>query len=665
MSAAGRAYGLAAITAFVGAGLLFAVQPIIARAVLPAFGGTAAVWTVALLFFQALLLAGYGYAHLVARLPGPRAVALHVALLAASLLTLPITPAPAPLGAWPALHLLALLTASVGAPYLLLSATAPLLQARAASRSATPYRLYAWSNAGSIAGLVAYPLLVEPALGVRGQTVGWSILYAAFAALMALTLGASRAAPPAPAQGPRPPRRVRALWLGLSATGVALLMSVSDAIAADLTVTPLFWVVPLLLFLLTFVLAFGAERLAARRWWFPLGALGLLALVALQNAGWRAPWAAQLCGYCFGLFAGCMALHGELARRRPEPGRLTVFYLHTAVGGALGGLLVALVAPALVPLHVELPLTLLAGYGLCAVSAWPDRDPRRAPEGPRLLLGAGALLLAIGGARPLVERASGDVRLYRGFFGALQVERYRTDDPQRTVVNLLDGRISHGFQRLAPDRRREPTAYFAPHTGVGRALSRPSAGPRRVGVVGLGAGTLAAYARPGDRFDFYEINPDVVTVARRDFTFLADAPDPPAVILGDGRQQLAARPPQGYDLLILDAFSGDAIPAHLLTREAARLYLGHLRPGGLWLVNVSNHHAALGRVVRGHAAALGLAWTRVRARARSPLGPYFSDWMILAADPAALADLPPPPDEALPPPVDWTDDFAPLWPILK
>lgn len=640
------AYALAALTALWGAGLLFAVQPMIARALLPPFGGTAAVWTTSLLFFQALLLAGYAYAHRIARLPGPRAAAVHGGLLALSLLTLPITPdPPAAIDSRPALQLLGVLLASVGAPYTLLAATAPLLQARVAARSATPYRLYAWSNAGSIAGLVLYPLVIEPAVGVGAQTAGWSWLYAGFCGSMALWVLGSRAAPPVAPAGPAPSRRARLLWVGLSATGVALLMSVTDAIAADLTVTPLFWVVPLLLFLLTFVIAFGA-RPGGRRLWFPVGLLGLAALVALQNAGWRAPWSAQVGGYCFGLFAGCMAVHGELARRAPDPGRLTAFYLHMALGGALGGLGVALVAPLVFPLHVELPVAMVAAFALCAGSAWRDRPPQMAVEGPRLLLAAAGLALAAGGAWPVVERLRGDVTLYRSFFGTLQVKRYRGG----MLVNLMDGRISHGFQRMGA-RRRQPTAYFVPHSGVGQVLS--AAGPgRRVGVVGLGAGTLAAYGRPGDVFDFYEINPDVVTVARSDFTFLADSAAAVRVFVGDGRRLLAGSDAT-YDVLVLDAFSGDAIPAHLLTREAFGVYVGRLEAGGVLAVNVSNHHADLARVVRGLAGVYRLRWRRVRAKAGSPLGVYYSDWMVLGGEGETGGGM------------VWTDDFAPLWPILK
>lgn len=673
---------LPALAAAVGAALLFSVQPIIARCLLPTFGGTAAVWTTCLLFFQSLLLVGYAYAHALARAAGGRALAVHGVLLLASLALLPITPDAEPIDPTAATEqLLLALTVAVGLPYTLLSATAPLLQARAAAaEQARPYRLYAWSNAGSIGGLLAHPLLIEPALGAQAQTFGWSVAYGGFAALMIAALVTTRAAHAAAAAGPRPDRGTRALWVGLTATGVALLMSVTDAISLDLTVTPLFWVVPLLLYLLTFVIAFGRPEWAAARWWLPGGLIAAAGLMALVNVGWRAPWMIQLGGYWVALFAGCMALHGALVRLRPEPGRLTAFYLHTAAGGALGGVLVALVGPALSPAPVELPLAVLCGYGLVIAAERRRRaaardevaeeaagdapaERWRSADGPRLLLIAGALSLLAAGATPTWRRVQGDTDLYRGFYGALQVKRYRADEPRRGIVHLLDGRISHGYQRLDPTRRREATAYFAPQTGIGRVLSRAQPTPRRVGIVGLGAGTLAAYARPGDAFVFFEINPDVASIAEAHFSFLADAPSPVEVVLGDGRQSLAARPPQGYDVLVLDAFSGDAIPAHLLTREAMELWLSHLRDDGVLAINVSNHHADLARVVRAHAATFALSFTRVRARARSPLGPYFSDWMLLARDPSALAELPPPP-AAADDMIEWTDDFSPLLPIL-
>ncbi|MCA9538188.1 MAG: fused MFS/spermidine synthase [Myxococcales bacterium] len=665
MSAADRFVGLVAA---LGAGLLFLVQPMAAAALLPAYGGGAAVWTTCLLFFQALLLAGYAYAHALDRRAGRQGVRLHALLLLASLITLPIVPgtwaAPA-MGEAPVLSLLRALTLTVGAPFFLLSATAPLLQARAAARGAAmPYRLYAWSNAGSLLGLLAHPVVLAPNLGLRAQAWVWSALYSAFAALMIGVLWRSRRVPsPAPV-GPPPTWLTRLLWLGLSGCGAALLVAVSATLAEDLTVTPLFWVAPLGLYLASFVLAFGPAWATARRITAPALVAAVLALSALLHLGWRAHWGVQIALAGVGLFGGCLAAHGEVARRRPDPGRLTAFYLYLSAGGALGGLAAGLLGRLLFALPVELPATLVALFALYAFAALRDAQrsaPLRRWRGPWMLVIAATLGLSFAVAVPLWRRARGGAELYRSFFGTLQVKHY----PEAGVVGLLDGRISHGFQYTDPARRREPTAYFVPQSGIGRLLAAPGP-PRAIGVIGLGAGTLAAYLRAGDRLDFFEINPDVRTAATRHFTWLADAPVAPQVVLGDGRRALGERPPQGYAVLAVDAFSGDAIPAHLLTREAVALYLSHLRPDGVLAVNVSNRHADLARVVRAHSLHFGLQLRRVRARARSPFGPYDSDWMLLARGPEPLAGLPElAEDDLTSAPVDWTDDFAPVWPLLR
>lgn len=656
---------LFALTAFLGAALVFAVQPMLAAFVLPWFGGSPAVWTTSLLFFQALLLAGYAYAHGVARL-GRRGVHLHLTLLALSLLTLPITPGAAwrpPDPTAPTARLLALLAASVGLPYLLLSATAPLLQARwAAASTRSPYPLYAWSNAGSLLALAVFPLAIAPALGALHQTHGWSLAYAAFALLLGGALWTTRHhAPAAPATGgPAPTRFDRLAWVGFSACGTALLMSVSDAITQDLSVTPLFWVVPLLLYLATFVICFGRPQLASRAVFGPLLVIALGALAWVLHEGWRAAWWAQLGTYCGGLFAGCMLCHGELVRHRPGPAHLTAFYLWISAGGALGGLFVAVLAPLLFPMHLELHVALLgtwALFGAVLLRAVRARPFARTGATRAAVLTLGALLAAALGHHAW-GRLRGDTELHRSFFGTLQVKRYVLPKSGRTVVHLLDGRISHGYQ-IEGDPR--PTAYFVPESGIGQVLSRPGP-PRRVGIVGLGVGTLAAYGRPGDTFRFYELNPDVAAVARAHFTFLAESAAVVDVVLGDGRLAIAREvdePPLA--VLALDAFSGDAIPTHLITREAIALYLERLAPDGILAVNVSNRHADLTRVVRAHAArfSLNLAW--IRAEASSPLGPYRSDWMLLSRAPLPVEGDPP--GEGAP--VEWTDDHAPVLTLLR
>ncbi len=643
---------------FLGAGLLFLVQPVLARFVLPWFGGAPAVWTTCLLFFQAALLLGYGYAHWLHRL-GRRGVHLHLGLLCASLLLMPVTPDASwkPSGdEWPTARLLALLASTAGVPYVLLAATAPLVQAQAAARSdARPYRLYAWSNAGSLIALAAHPLLLEPALGARAQTLAWSAGYGVFAALLWWALRGAVDAPRGPARAPR--HRDRALWFGLSACGSALLLAVSDAIAEDLSVTPLLWVLPLSLYLLSFVVAFAGDRWTARALTGPglVVALGLLWWVL--HLGYKVGWALQLGAWSGALFVACLALHGELARARPGPSHLTGYYLWLSAGGAFGGLVVAVVAPLLVPQRLELHGILLCAWLLYGVAWLRGGLPAfGAREGRVALVVAGGLLLSGALGYDAWRRIRGAEVLTRSFFGVLKVKEY--GEGERRVRHLLDGRISHGFQYLDEARRGEPTAYFHRHSGVGEVLGAP-AGPRRVGVLGLGVGTLASYARPGDAWRFYEINPDVVRVARSAFSYLEDAAASVEVVVGDARLALEREAPQGFDVLVVDAFSGDAIPTHLLTDEAMRLYLRHLAPEGVLAINVSNRHAELPRVVVEHARRLGLGVVSRRTSERYPtLGWYRAHWLLLAARPL-VGEAP----EGEP--VEWTDDFAPVLPILR
>lgn len=654
---------LFALTAGLGACLLFLVQPLLAACLLPRLGGTPAVWTTCMLFFQVALLVGYAWAH-----QARQRVGLHLGLVAISLIFLPITPPPAEAlapGASPVVAVLGLLTRSVGLPFLALAATAPLLQARAAAvGGAGVHRLYAWSNVGSLLGLLAFPLALQPWLGTLALTRWWSVAYGIFAVGLALAIWPSRrAVAPVEAAGGAPAPGDRGRWVALSAAGSTLLLAVTEALSQDLSVTPLLWVLPLALYLLSFILAFGAERWASRRVFGPLLVVALAGIVVLLHLGYRAHWAVQLGGWCGALFIACTFCHGELVRRRPGPGHLTGFYLWMSVGGALGGV-VAVLAPVVLPFNLELHLA-VAGTWLLALTTAPtqaatDLTPR---EGRRLLRVLLSLALLAGLGLHAWQRVRG-AELFRSFFGTLQVKTY-TLQTGRTLVHLLDGRISHGFQ-FTDDRRSQPTAYFAPETGVGRLLSARGQ-DRHLGVVGLGAGTLAAYGRPGDRLRFYEINPDVLTVARTRFTWLADSAATITVVEGDGRLALANENPNAFDTLVLDAFSGDAIPAHLLTREALALYRRHLRPGGRLAINVSNRHADLTRVVRALAAEAGLAWVFIRHAEPSPLGPYRSDWMILAdtsQDLDFLAEFAQPPPSIDAPPVGWTDDFAPLLPLL-
>lgn len=712
-------YALFAITIFAAAFLLFIVQPTVARMVLPWFGGSAAVWTVAMLFFQVLLLLGYLYAHAVQRLPGRGFLALHLPLLALSLLSLPLLPAAhwKPTGAEdPTLRLLALLAATVGLPYFLLSTTGPLMQARihaaglgGSPSAGGPYRLYALSNLGSMLALLSYPIVVEPGLTTRMQGWGWSTGYAAFALLSGASLvlsfrfapggGAARGAPApegrageesgredeTPRRADRRRSRSRAAapatgapggvagpvnWLLLSATAVTLLLGVTNQLCQDVAAVPFLWVLPLVLYLSTFILCFDG------RGWYRRGPfLGLLP-VAIAAMGYalipeRLGQLAVIGVLSAGLFVCCMVCHGELHRLRPDPAKLTGFYLAISAGGAAGGFFVALLAPRLFSEYDELPLGLafLGALVLACLRRDPSSRFHRARLHPGWLLAVAALLVFSVLVVYRMQAVRGSSRVMeRNFYGILRVrDRWNGSS---TVRTMLHGMTNHGEQVLEPGRGRVPTTYYGRSSGAGRALERvlsPGAKPAHVGVVGLGAGTLAVYGRPGDRFRFYEINPLVVEVARSEFTFLADCRAEVAVVPGDARLTLEREEPQQFDLLAVDAFSGDSIPVHLLTLEAFARYERHLAPGGVLAVHVSNRFLDLPPVVSLAARSRGLEARLVRSEAGADASA--AAWMLLTTDPGLFDDpelreaaRPVVPPASLKP---WTDDYSNLLRIIK
>lgn len=674
MAASGAAIALSAF-------LLFLVQPVVARLVLPLFGGSAGVWSACLVFFQTALLAGYLYAHLLVRWLEPRAQALvHGTLLVTSLAVLPLAPDSAwapPDAEAPAARILLLLTTVIGLPYAVLSATSPLLSAWYAGRTGDPlpYRLYAVSNAGSLLGLLAYPFLLEPAVSVSVQARGWSAGYVAFALLCGIVAagvgrgGPAAGAPAAAPRAPAPSLGVRALWLVLPAFTSALLLAATAHLTQNVAPIPFLWVAPLALYLLAFVLAFAPGRWY-RRWlvWPPFVWTLVQMTDALGDGGPHLPLGVVVPLFAAGLFLACLVGHGELARLAPDPSRLTGFYLTVSVGGALGGATVALGAPAWLTADVELPL-LLGGFAVVVPLA--VLAGRTGPWGPlRWTLFGGALAGALALAGPLGEVARawrGDARvLARNFYGTLRVV------DGFAARFLIHGGITHGTQFLEPDAARQPTTYYTAGSGVGRAL-RAVAGrnPVHVGVVGLGVGTLAAYSRPGDRYRFYEINPLVVRLAETEFSYLRDSGAAVAIVLGDARLSLAREPRQRFDLLAVDAFTSDAIPVHLLTHEAMALYLDHLADDGILAIHVSNRHLDLAPVVRRAAEALGVPVTMVDVYENPPGDPgaYGSTWVLLARHAAPLAhpfirtsatEVPARPDLRL-----WTDDYSNLLQIVR
>lgn len=631
---------LYAVTVLLSSFLLFQLQPLIGRYLLPWFGGSPAVWTTCLLFFQTVLFGGYLYAHGLSRLSPGRQRRLHTALLAAAvgLLVLfalcfgtPLAPPAAlrPEGSGgPALRILLLLGLTVGLPYFLLSSTGPLLQSWAA-RLPEPervWRLFALSNLGSLLALLTYPFVFEPALPLGIQAWGWSALFVLFAAVAAGA--ASRHGGSSPAlrsaetadPGPPPPAGDRFFWLALSACGSILLMATTNQMCQEIAVIPFLWVLPLSLYLLTFILCFEAPRFP----WRPVGSIlfGLSlapVLYVLQNAT-RVTAPLQVAAFGLTLFAGCLVCHEALYRLRPSPARLTGFYLAVAAGGALGGAFVGIVAPLAFDGYWEYP----AGLLLCGALLLVLLGRRTAVPGANSLLlratsATAWLLVALLLAGHAIESSRGAVVLSRNFYGVLRVRDELPGDAEWRMRSLTHGRIQHGFQYLAPHRRRQPTTYYGEESGVGRALRahprRASGEGLRIGVVGLGVGTLAAYTRPGDAIRFYEINPDVVALSRGEdprFTFLSDARGAVEIVDGDARlsleRELARGAPQRFDVLVLDAFSSDAIPVHLLTSEAFSTYLRHLRDeDAILAVHTSNRHIRLGPVLREVARRWGLA----------------------------------------------------------
>jgi hypothetical protein len=598
-----------ALTIFLSAFLLFLVQPIIAKQILPWFGGSSGVWTTALVFFQSALLAGYAYADATTRLGVRRQAMLHVVLLAASLVTLPILAS----SAWkphgdeePVLRILLLLAATIGLPYFLLSTTTPLLQSWywRRFRSAVPYRLFALSNFASLLALLGFPVLLEPWFDLAALGWGWSALYAAFVATCAVTgyislktagegeplAAAATHVEPAAA----PTASTQLTWLALSAMGSVMLLAVTNHVTQNVASVPFLWVLPLSIYLLTFVLTFDHPRWY-RRGVFVAALAGVVPAMAYLIPSLDLKLAAAV--FFSGLFCACMFCHGELARMKPDPGHLTRFYLMLSVGGALGAVLVAIAAPLVLPgyLEVNIALVLLALLLLARMGGWTRA------------LGLAVVALtgyfAVHGAREYVK----DTRVMeRDFYGVVRTRDRSEPVPYRA---MLHGGIVHGGQLLGAAFRNTPSDYFGPTSGYGRLFSALNAvrpGPRKVGIIGLGAGVVASYGRAGDVFVFYEISPRVVGVASREFSFLRDTPARTGVVLGDGRLSLEREAPRRYDVLGIDAFAGDSIPMHLVTREAMALYVRHLADDGVIVFQATNRYIDLLPVVKRLASEFGM-----------------------------------------------------------
>jgi hypothetical protein len=704
------------VTIFLSAFLLFQVQPLIGKVILPWFGGTPSVWMTCLLFFQLLLLGGYLYAHLLVDRLTPRWQGrVHLLVLLGSLALLPIAPdasfKPHP-GDDPMLGILALLLLTVGGPFFVLSTTGPLLQAWFVRRhpGRSPYRLYALSNAGSLLALLSYPFVFEPALRLPVQLALWSWAQIAFVVLCgtwALRMSLWPAAAPAAAEDAsattatapvdaepvsRPDGVQIALWLLLSTFASTMLLATTTQITTNVAPAPFLWVLPLSLYLLSFILCFDTSR------WYRRGLFGwvlaacLFAVPIFWLLGPKAGLFSQLSIYTLAQFVCCMACNGELAASKPAPRYLTAFYLLIALGGALGGIFVTLVAPAIFDSLAEYPLALC---GCCvtvllakrreALSAALQRQFSGRP-GRAVAATAGLVLLACA-ALPGASMAwsaymqARNVRaMSRNFYGTLQVGEEDVDQPALRRRTLTHGNTVHGVQFLDPHLSVSPAGYYGAGSGIGVAFASLRAArerPLTVGIVGMGSAGLAAYAQAGDHMRYYEINPEVDRLARRWFTYWDDAVARGAKLdlaLGDARLVLEAEAEAGseapLDLLVIDAFSSDAIPVHLLTAECFDVYRRRLAPDGLIAAHVSNQYLYLSPVVRQQSERLGLVPLRVHAQADPAKVLFDNDWVLASADPAVVeqvraskADFQDWPDVGtlrL-----WTDDYSSLFPVLK
>jgi SAM-dependent methyltransferase len=750
---------LYALTILVSAFLLFQVQPVIAKIILPWFGGSAAVWTTCLLFFQMVLLLGYLYAHAVVRYLKPKTqMVLHCALLLLSAAALPIYPSASwkPSGAEePTFAILKLLLLSVGLPYFLLSTTGPLIQAWYARRfrDAMPYRLYALSNAGSMFALISYPPLFEPFFGTHRQAILWSVGYGVFILVCAITALKSggedqvaEAKEEATAEH-RPGLRQFALWIALPACASILLLATTNHLSQNVAAIPFLWVLPLSIYLLTFILTFEGSGWYRRNPYLQLLAVALagMAMANKVDSSGVVPIKILVPLFSMGLYTCCMVCHGELARLKPHPRYLTHFYLMISAGGAVGGLFVGLIAPHFFPALYEFPIGIALCGVLVLVVIQGDREYKWFGSilSPAWILGASVLLVvasqvAFAWRGPLLDwtgkiarifsstadtsslenemvlgtmaivavlvvlmarsgRARGkvlamvaelivltvvgyisynirqltaDYRLTaRNFYGALRVRDSGLPSEFDATRTLTHGTINHGEQFLNPMRRDLPTTYYGPGTGVGIAIKEQGKSRAiRVGVIGLGTGTLASYGREGDYFRFYEINPLVLKFARTEFTFLNDCKAKLEVAMGDARLSLEKEAPEKFDVLAVDAFSSDSIPVHLLTREAMEIYRRHLAPGGILAVHISNRYLDLQPVLLGETQALGLI-ARMIDNDEDDSADVFSATWVLITEPATgftPEEIQRSSEITVAKPIRlWTDDYSNLFQILK
>jgi len=670
---------LFATTIFTSAFLLFQVQPLISKFILPWFGGSPAVWSTCMLFFQVTLFAGYIYAHLTTQYLSPRWQAgLHIVLLLVAALLLPI----APDDTWkpdgsssPAFRIVALLTMCVGLPYFILSSTGPLLQRWFSLQApgASPYRLYALSNIGSLLALVSFPFAFEPILASPMQASIWSWgfrVFAIFCAVCAFRLfrlknldalleAEAKTEKAADDKSTAPSWADRSTWFGLAMVASVMLLATTNQVCMDVASVPFLWILPLTLYLMSFILCFDAEKWYSRKWYMALLGATFLAVLITLLSGAKVSIILQISVYLSALFCCCMVCHGELAQQKPSTRYLTQFYLLMSAGGAGGGLFVGLLAPYAFPAYWELHIGIVACILITLLVLFRDRKSVLYKGQPRLTWILLCMCVSVvawslqSHARAGVAAA---IESSRNFYGVIQVRDETTGENAGLRRGMFHGNILHGTQFLAKDKQDLPTTYYGKKSGVGLVMQNVKVGQQRhIGVVGLGVGTLATYGQKNDHIRFYEINSEVIRLAERYFTFLKNSASTTEMVLGDARLSLEHEEPQNYDILVLDAFSGDAIPTHLLTREAAELYSRNLCDDGILCIHISNMHFDLRPVVQGLASDIGMHSACVSAAANEDQGTTPCQWMLLSKQPIPAVEKE----------LFWTDEWSNLLSVLR
>jgi hypothetical protein len=665
---------LYAFTIFLSAFLLFVVEPMVAKQLLPTLGGSSAVWTTCLVFFSIVLLLGYLYAHWISsRFPPRQQAIIHILLLTAALMMLGVrvSPTTSAVSYHPALTVFRVLATVIGLPYLALSATTPLLNSWYARtfEGQSPYRLFALSNLASLLALASYPLLIEPRLTMSRQTTWWSTGFLLFAIVCGAIAwqGRRRTISPVPVEsvGQVLPAAPEVFWFILAMGGGMMLTAVTHHMSENIAAIPLLWLPPLGLYLLTFILAFQGAWQPVRQSMLRLVLVAVASMAyVLRDIRTQLPIMVSVPLFLIALFVICFFLHGELYARRPDTWAMTRFYLVVAAGSAAGTLLVGVIAPLLLPANYDLACTLVVVALIALAATWHDG------WGLRMLWVAGATAAIVVLSTQIRQYDDDAVALVRNFYGTLRVRETHLPPQSDTDRQLLNGTIEHGAEWFAPQFLNQPLTYYATNSGLGLAMRLCcGSGTKRVGVIGLGTGTVAAYGNPGDVIRFYEINPLVERLARVWFTFLHDSGAHTDVVLGDARLSLAVEPPQRFNVIVIDAFSGDAIPVHLLTREALALYRRHLEPDGILVFHVSNQYVDLEPVVAAIAKDAGLNAMSVHSHGDEQNGLYFSDWILVTANQAFLSQ-PEVFNNAFPTHLQanvrlWTDNYSSLLPLLK